>query len=214
MAVSRVPLINAGNGPDEHPTQTLVDLLAIYRAHGRIDNLDITIRGDPKYGRAVRSLVIALALYPKVRINFVSHPAVRIGEDITNLLEKRGIYYEETTELSKEILNRTDVLYLTRIQEERYEDKVLLGEILKGLTTLDLKQVSQLPPNSTILHPLPRNIDLALEVDGDARARYFEQSEHAVAARMAALKEAIEPWTIRNRWLRFEPSMISAPVLS
>ena len=214
MAVSFVPLINAGNESDEHPTQTLVDLLAMYRAHGRIDNLEITIKGDPKYGRAIRSLVIALALYPRVRINFVCHPKVRIGEDITNLLEQRGIYYEETTVLSKQILNRTDVLYLTRIQRERYKDKVLQKEIMKSNSALNLKQVAQLPPNSVILHPLPRYLDVALEVDGDARARYFIQSRDAVAARETVIKEAIEPWTIKNRWLPFEPSMVSAPVLS
>lgn len=182
-SVSKVPIVNAGDGTGEHPTQALLDAYTIQKQFGRLDNLRIVMGGDLKYGRTVRSLCRLLALYPKNHISFVSIPELQIGEDIKQLLDKSGTTYEETSDVNQ-VFPDADVVYWTRLQKERLEKP---GSLDSGGFTLTKDNVSKLPKDAIIMHPLPRIDEINTDVDSDPRAKYFEQAGNGLYIRMALL---------------------------
>jgi aspartate carbamoyltransferase catalytic subunit len=185
-SVSKVPVINAGDGPGEHPTQALLDLYTIKRDFGAIENRKIGMVGDLKNGRTVRSLAQLLQHYPGVELFFVAPKELSIGEDIKEILKEKNIPFHET-ECLEEVLPLLDVLYMTRIQKERFSSEEEY-ERLKNVYILDSAKASTMKPNSIIMHPLPRVGEIATDVDDDVRARYFEQArESGVYVRMALL---------------------------
>jgi aspartate carbamoyltransferase catalytic subunit len=183
---SSVPVINAGDGGHHHPTQTLTDLLTIRRLRGGFSGLTVGFCGDLKFGRTVHSLAKALARYSGVRLIFISPPELKVPEYITQgVLEKGGIPYTETGQLEKVIAD-LDVLYMTRVQRERFfneEDYIRL----KDSYILTMQKMEAARENMIILHPLPRVNEIAVEVDADPRAAYFKQAKYGMYVRMALL---------------------------
>lgn len=177
--ISGVPIVNAGAGKGEHPTQALLDLYTIKHAKGRTDNLHIVIGGDLKHGRTARSLARLIALYPNNRITFVSTPELQIGGDIKDYLNSQGISHAETDALSP-ALRTADVVYWTRLQKERLADPGTVSNFSIGQAELDV-----MPKDAIILHPLPRNDEIQTIVDSDPRAKYFDQVQNGLYIRMA-----------------------------
>ncbi len=188
--VSSVPVINAGDGGNQHPTQTLTDLLTISSEMGRLDNLNIVMVGDLKYGRTVHSLAKAMMRYPNNHFVFVSPKELAMPEYIKEMLTEHGVGYEET-EHFEEGIAKADVLYMTRIQRERFEDMSEYDR-LKDSFILDAKMLSHAKENMIVLHPLPRVNEIAVEVDEDARAKYFAQAEYGMFIRMALILQLID----------------------
>jgi len=207
---SLIPLINAGIGGalGQHPTQAGLDGLTIWKHHGRLDNLTVACVGDPKNGRTIRSLAYLLAKYKGNKIIFVSPPQLRVGRDIIEYLKKHGVAYEERPELDEYVLKQADVVYMTRIQKERFDDPAEY-DLLKGSYVLTLDFVKLMKPNAIIMHPLPRVGEIAVEVDGDIRAKYFQQAQNGLYFRMAVLLLLLKPELFKHRLLDFEPSMLS-----
>ena len=188
VAASKVdcPLINAGDGGHQHPTQTLTDLLTILTRRGRLSHLKIGFCGDLKYGRTVHSLVNALARYEGNEFVFISPEELRVpGHLIENVVKPAHIPYAEVTGL-EEAMADLDILYMTRIQKERFTDA---GEYerLKGSYVLDMPKMALGKADMAVLHPLPRVNEIALAVDDDPRAAYFEQAQNGVYVRMALI---------------------------
>lgn len=183
--VAGVPVINAGDGSGEHPTQSLLDLYTIQKELGAIDGLKVAMVGDLTYGRTVHSLSYMLAKYEKVTVYFVSPENCPIPEKVKAYLDERGVTYFEETDLEK-VSGEVDVLYMTRIQKERFPSG---EEYLKaaGKYVINQEIVDGMKPNAIILHPLPRAGEILPEVDGDARAAYFRQATNGVYIRMALL---------------------------
>lgn len=188
--VSSVPIINAGDGGNQHPTQTLTDLLTISSELGRLDRLTVVMVGDLKYGRTVHSLAKAMMRYRDNHFVFVSPKELAMPEYIRELLTKAGVSYEETESL-EEGIEKADVLYMTRIQRERFEDMDEY-ERLKDSFILDKKILSHAKQQMIVLHPLPRVNEIAVEVDEDARAKYFAQAEYGMFIRMALILQLIQ----------------------
>ena len=188
--VSSIPIINAGDGPGQHPTQALLDLYTIQRELGHIDNITIAMVGDLKNGRTVRSLAYLLGKYTGITIVFVSPKELCINSDIKSYLDKHDVTYSEVDDLES-IIGTVDVVYQTRIQKERFEDE---GSYLKykGRYIITLKQVDLMKPTAIIMHPLPRVDEIAPEVDGSPHAAYFKQAKYGVLVRMALLKFVFE----------------------
>lgn len=182
---SRIPVINAGDGGHMHPTQTLLDMMTIRELKGRLGNFTIGMCGDLKFGRTVHSLVNALARYPGVRFVFISPPELRIPDYITEMLDDKGIPYEETIRLEDSI-TKLDILYMTRVQRERFfneEDYIRL----KDFYILDKRLMNMAKNDMYVLHPLPRVNEISTEVDSDPRAAYFKQVQYGVYVRMAII---------------------------
>jgi aspartate carbamoyltransferase catalytic subunit len=180
-AVSRVPVINAGDGHGgQHPTQALLDLYTIHRARGTLDGLTIAMVGELDQGRTVRSLAYLLSKFERVKIHFVSPPEVRMQADILAHLEEHGTWYEQVSDLQA-VVPVADVVYQTRIQPDRVRAHDLSRYAL-GAATL-----SRMKPEAIVLHPLPRTVELDRAVDGDPRARYFQQATNGLYVRMALL---------------------------
>ena len=188
--VSSVPIINAGDGPGQHPTQALLDLYTIQRELGYIDNITIAMVGDLKNGRTVRSLAYLLGKYTGITIVFVSPQELGISPDIKSYLEKHNVAYSEVEDLES-VLPDVDVVYQTRIQKERFESEESYLKH-KGRYVITLKQVALLKPTAIIMHPLPRVDEIAPEVDGSPHAAYFKQAKYGVLVRMALLKFVFE----------------------
>ncbi|WLF79192.1 Carbamoyl-phosphate synthase [Lodderomyces elongisporus] len=186
---SPVPIINAGNGTKEHPTQALLDLFTIREELGTVNGITVTFMGDLKYGRPVHSLVHLLRHY-QVRVQLVSPPELQIPKDIKDLLVKNNMLVAESETLTKEILARSDVLYCTRVQEERFEDKEQYHR-LKDTYIVDNKLLSNAKQHMCVMHPLPRTNEIREEVDFDQRAAYFRQMKHGLYIRMALLAMVI-----------------------
>lgn len=183
---SSIPVINAGDGGHQHPTQTLTDLLTILTRRGRLSHLKIGFCGDLKYGRTVHSLVNALARYEGNEFVFISPEELRVpGHLIENVVKPAHIPYAEVTGL-EEAMADLDILYMTRIQKERFTDA---GEYerLKGSYVLDMPKMVLGKADMAVLHPLPRVNEIALAVDDDPRAAYFEQAQNGVYVRMALI---------------------------
>ena len=184
-AVVDVPVINAGDGPHEHPTQALLDLYTIHEELGGIDGLRIALVGDLKYGRAVRSLALLLTQARNTELIFVSPPSTRMGDDVTVALDQAGVRYSAETDLRR-VLPSVDVVYQTRVQRERFPTD---GEYhaARGQYVIDKAAMRLLTPHGILLHPLPRVDEIAPEVDDDPRAAHFRQAKNGVYVRMALL---------------------------
>ncbi len=183
-----IPVINAGDGSREHPTQALLDLYTISNELGDIDNLNIAIVGDLKYGRAPRSLALLLCQTRGTQVTFLAPPAVPVGDDIKQALERNGVRYREAT--SFEDIKDADVVYQTRIQRERFSDEESY-ERSRGYYVIDRSVMDTLKPNAIVLHPLPRVDEISPEVDDDPRAAWFRQAENGVYVRMALLDQLL-----------------------
>lgn len=183
---SGVPIINAGDGPGQHPTQALLDLYTIRRELGRTEDLAVAFVGDPKHGRTIRSLAYLLGRYRDVRMHFISPPDLRVGRDIIEYLDRHGVRYEEGEDL-QEVVSGLDVLYQTRIQKERFADP---GEYerCRGRYCIDSELVARMKEPSIIMHPLPRVDEILPEVDASPKAAYFRQARYGVLVRMALLQ--------------------------
>lgn len=179
-----IPVINAGAGSEEHPTQAFLDLYTMWREFGKIDGLNIALVGDLKYGRTVHSLAYLLSKY-NVNLQFVSPPTLRIRDEVSGDLKKLGIKFEEKTEL-KEVLPTIDVLYLTRIQKERFPD-LAEYEKVKGYYRITAELLKETRSNMIVMHPLPRLDEIDAAVDATPHARYFKQVFYGVVTRMALL---------------------------
>ncbi len=186
-AVSRVPVVNAGDGAGQHPTQALLDLYTIQKEIGRIDGLRIAMVGDLAQGRTVRSLAYLLSKYQGVTLYFVAPPLLKMKEDILEHLREHEVRYEEESDLNK-VLPEVDVVYQTRVQKERFGDRVADYEKCRGLYILDRSSLTRMRSGAIIMHPLPRVDEITMEVDHDPRAAYFRQAQNGLYVRMAILK--------------------------
>ena len=181
-----VPVINAGDGGHCHPTQTLADLLTIYRENGHFDGLTVGCCGDLKYGRTVHSLLAALTRYQDIKVVLISPEELRLPEYLKHeVLEKNGISYTEVTSLEDNI-GQLDVLYMTRIQRERFDDPKVY-ERLKDCYTLTPEKLAIAKSTMRVLHPLPRVNEISVKVDDDPRAAYFRQALNGKYMRMALI---------------------------
>lgn len=182
---SGIPVINAGDGGHQHPTQTLTDLLTIRSLKGRLDNFTIGLCGDLKFGRTVHSLIDALVRYENIRFIFISPEELRVPDYITEMLRARKIPYEEVIRL-EDVMPGLDMLYMTRVQKERFfneEDYIRL----KDFYVLDTAKMALAKEDMLVLHPLPRVNEISVEVDQDPRAAYFKQAQYGVYVRMALI---------------------------
>lgn len=182
---SSIPVINAGDGGHQHPTQTLTDLMTIRSLKGRLSDFTIGLCGDLKFGRTVHSLINALVRYPGIRFLFISPEELRIPDYITDMLKEKNIPYEEKIRL-EDVMGELDLLYMTRVQKERFfneEDYVRL----KDFYILDEAKMKLAKPDMIVLHPLPRVNEISVEVDDDPRAAYFRQVQYGVYVRMALI---------------------------
>lgn len=181
-----IPVINAGDGGHSHPTQTMTDLLTVYREKGRLDNLTIGLCGDLKFGRTVHSLVKAMCRYSNIMFVLIAPKELAMPDYIkTDYLDKNGMEYIETDKM-EDVMPQLDVLYMTRVQRERFfsEDEYLKH---KDAFILDLEKLKNAKSDLTIMHPLPRVNEIATEVDDDPRAKYFEQVLNGKYMRMALI---------------------------
>ena len=187
---SKIPVINAGDGGHSHPTQTLLDMMTIRRRKGRLDNLTIGFCGDLKFGRTVHSLIKSLARYDNVKFVLISPEELRVPDYIINeVLEPRGIPYIETRNLEG-ALPDLDILYMTRVQRERFTD-LMEYERVKNVYILRNKMLEHTRPNLRILHPLPRVNEIAYDVDDNPKAYYFQQAQNGLYAREAILCDVL-----------------------
>lgn len=183
-----VPVINAGDGAGQHPTQTLLDLYTIKKEIGSIDNIKIALIGDLKYGRTVHSLANALTLYDNVELYFVSPDKLKMPQEILHDLDKAGMSYSETSNIS-DVIDKVNVLYVTRIQKERFADIDDYLEI-KGAYIINKKMLEG--KDLIVMHPLPRIDEIDGDVDDTKYNKYFTQAANAVPVRMAILKTLIK----------------------
>lgn len=187
---SSIPVINAGDGGHQHPTQTLTDLLTIRSLKGRLNNFTIGLCGDLKFGRTVHSLINALVRYEGIKFIFISPEELKVPDYITDMLKEKNIPYEEVIRL-EDTMPKLDLLYMTRVQKERFfneEDYVRL----KDFYILDKSKMEQAKPDMMVLHPLPRVNEISVEVDDDPRAAYFKQVQYGVYVRMALILTLLE----------------------
>jgi len=178
------PVINAGDGVGEHPTQALLDLFTIKQELGRIDGLTVTMLGDLKFGRTVHSLARLLSLF-KVRLNYVAPETLRMPGALVSELSTQGLDQSESTRL-EDVLPKTDVLYVTRVQKERFESEAAY-ETVRGSYVINPDLLKKAKEEMIVMHPLPRVGEIAMEVDQDPRAAYFRQMEYGLFTRMALL---------------------------
>lgn len=182
---SLIPVINAGDGGHQHPTQTLTDLQTIRSLHGDLNNFTIGLCGDLKFGRTVHSLINALVRYEGIKFIFISPEELKIPDYVTDMLREKGIPFQEVIRL-EDVMPELDLLYMTRVQKERFfneEDYVRL----KDFYVLTKEKTELAKPDMLVLHPLPRVNEIAVEIDDDPRAAYFKQAQFGVYVRMALI---------------------------
>lgn len=184
--VSRCPIINAGDGAGEHPTQALLDIYTIKRELGRIDGLNVTLLGDLKYGRAIRSLLKLLPAYKGVKIYLVSPQELRLPASHREYLKNKKVNFHELKYLDP-VLRHTDVLYTTRVQKERFASRAEYERLRKSYR-IDHDTLKKLKKRAIVMNPLPRVAEITKEVDEDPRAAYFRQAQNGLYIRMALLK--------------------------
>lgn len=187
--ISPVPIVNAGDGANQHPSQTMLDLYSIYKTQGTLENQVITMVGDLKYGRTVHSLLEAMHFW-NPRFNFVACEELRMPDKYKRFCEMHGIEYRETTDFSEDVINESDILYMTRVQGERFSD-VLEYERTKSLYTLHNDMLKNSKPNLKVLHPLPRITEISQDVDDNPKAYFFQQAKNGLYARQAILCRAL-----------------------
>lgn len=188
---SLIPVINAGDGGHQHPTQTLTDLLTIKQKKGRLDNLTVGLCGDLKFGRTVHSLISALVRYKNVKFVLISPEELKVPSYIKEeVLDANGVEYKEVEKL-EDAMADLDILYMTRIQKERFfnEEEYLR---MKGFYILDEKKMALAKDDMIVMHPLPRVNEISVAVDNDPRANYFEQAQYGVYVRMALILTLLE----------------------
>ncbi len=182
---SEIPVINAGDGGHQHPTQTLADLMTIRSMHGKLDGFKIGLCGDLKFGRTVHSLINALVRYENISFVFISPPELKVPDYITDMLKEKNIPYQEVIKL-EDVISGLDMLYMTRVQKERFfneEDYVRL----KDFYILTKEKMDLASKDMLVLHPLPRVNEISVEVDDDPRACYFKQVKYGMYVRMALI---------------------------
>jgi aspartate carbamoyltransferase catalytic subunit len=190
--ISPVPVINAGDGAGQHPTQALLDLFTLYRQFQRIDGLKVAMVGDLRYGRTVRSLAYLLSKYPDVELWFVAPPVSQMHEDIKAFLDRQGVRWHDAQELDP-ILREVDCIYMTRIQKERFLD-VREFEQANNKFRLTPENVATMRPDAIVMHPLPRVGEIDPAVDADPRALYFQQARNGLWIRMAVILYCLGHW--------------------
>ncbi|WP_407405736.1 aspartate carbamoyltransferase [Sodaliphilus sp.] len=187
--ISPVPIINAGDGANQHPSQTMLDLYSIYKTQGRLNDLTITMVGDLKYGRTVHSLLEAMQ-YFNPTFNFVACDELQMPAQYKRFCDEHGIKYHETTAFDEAIINETDILYMTRVQRERFSD-LMEYERVKSLYTLRASMLDGSKDNLRVLHPLPRITEIDQDVDDSPKAYYFQQAQNGLYARQAIICRAL-----------------------
>ena len=181
---SRVPVVNAGDGANQHPSQTLLDMYSMMKTQGHLDHLKIAMVGDMKYGRTVHSLIQAMADFEPT-FYFVSPDELKMPDEYKQFLDQRGIKYEEHKDMNA-VLNEADILYMTRVQKERFAD-LMEYERVKNIYVLRNEMLANTKPNLKILHPLPRVNEISEDVDTNPKAYYFQQAENGMYTRMAII---------------------------
>ena len=183
--VADVPVINAGDGANQHPTQTLLDMYSILKTQGTLDNINIFLIGDLKYGRTVHSLIMAMSQFENPIFNFIAPDELAMPEEYKLFLKEKGIRYFEHTEINENI-NHADIIYMTRVQKERFMDPIEYEKV-KNVYILRNKMLANTKPNMRILHPLPRVNEIHPDVDSNEKAYYFEQARNGVYTRQAII---------------------------
>lgn len=189
--ISPVPIINAGDGPGEHPTQAILDLYTIKKEFGDINDFKIAMIGDLLYGRTIHSLIHLFKLCKNIKVFLVSPEELRLPEEYKSFLKDQGIEFYETDLLGK-MIPHVDILYVTRIQKERFTSQLLYDRV-KNSFLINSESIRQLEKKSIIMHPLPRVNEIAREIDSDSRAAYFRQAQNGLYIRMAILQ-----WILGN----------------
>lgn len=187
--LSTVPVINAGDGANQHPTQTMLDMYSVYKTQGTLENQTITIVGDLKYGRTVHSLIIGMSHFnPTFR--FIAPEELKLPDSYKRFCDEHHIKYEESSDFSEDILNESDILYMTRVQRERFTD-LMEYEKVKNVYILRKDMLENTRDNLRILHPLPRVNEIQQDVDDSPKAYYFEQARNGVFARQAVICDSL-----------------------
>lgn len=187
--VTETPVINAGDGANQHPSQTMLDLYSIYKTQGTLENLTITMVGDLKYGRTVHSLLMAMR-YFNPTFRFVACDELAMPREYMDFCDKNGIRYSVHRDFSPEVINTSDIIYMTRVQRERFTD-IMEYERVKDLYSLNNAMLADSRDNLRILHPLPRVNEIAQDVDDNPKAYYFEQARNGLYARQALICRAL-----------------------
>lgn len=187
--VTDTPIINAGDGAHQHPSQTMLDLYSIYKTQGTLENLTITMVGDLKYGRTVHSLLMAMQ-YFNPTFNFVACDELKMPAEYKEFCDQKGIKYTEHKEFSQEVINSSDIIYMTRVQRERFTD-IMEYEKVKNLYNLHNAMLDNSKDNLRILHPLPRVNEIDQDVDDNPKAYYFQQAQNGLYARQAIICRAL-----------------------
>ena len=189
--VASVPILSAGDGPGQHPTQALLDVYTIKKEIGRLDGIKMAMVGDLANGRTVRSLAYLMTKYADVKLYFVAPDVVRMKDDIKEYLTRSGVWFEERKDLMS-LVKEVDVVYQTRIQRERFGDRTEDYEKARGSYIIDASVMEALPQHARVLHPLPRVDEIDPEVDSDPRAAYFRQAHNGLYIRMALLQMVLD----------------------
>ena len=187
--VTNIPIINAGDGANQHPSQTMLDLYSIRKTQGKLEDLTITMVGDLKYGRTVHSLIVGMSHFNPT-FHFVAPNELRMPDEQKNFCDAHGIKYEEHTEFTEEIINQTDILYMTRVQRERFTD-LEEYERVKNVYILRNSMLKNSRENLRILHPLPRVNEIAYDVDDNPKAYYIQQARNGLFARQAIICDVL-----------------------
>lgn len=187
--VTDIPIINAGDGANQHPSQTMLDLYSIYKTQGTLENLTITLVGDLKYGRTVHSLIMAMR-YFNPTFRFVACQELGMPAEYKTFCDENGIRYTEHTDFSPEVINSSDIIYMTRVQRERFAD-IMEYERVKDLYNLNSSMLTGARENMRILHPLPRVNEISQDVDDNPHAYYFDQARNGLYARQAIICRAL-----------------------
>ena len=187
--VAPVPIVNAGDGANQHPSQTMLDLYSIYKTQGTLESLNIYLVGDLKYGRTVHSLIMAMRHFNPT-FHFIAPKELAMPEEYKIYCQNHGIKYEEHEEFNSEVISQADILYMTRVQRERFTD-LMEYERVKDVYILRADMLKDSRPNMKILHPLPRVNEIAYDVDNNPHAYYFEQAHNGLFARQAIICDVL-----------------------
>ena len=187
--VTSIPIINAGDGANQHPSQTMLDMYSIYKTQGKLEGLTITMVGDLKYGRTVHSLIEGMSHF-NPKFYFIAPEELKLPEIYKQFLEENNISFKECIDFSEEIINQSDILYMTRVQRERFTD-LMEYEKVKNVYILKNRMLINSKPNLRILHPLPRVNEIDSDVDVNPKAYYFEQARNGVYARQAIICDVL-----------------------
>ena len=187
--VAPVPILNAGDGANQHPSQTMLDLYSIYKTQGTLENLNIYLVGDLKYGRTVHSLLMAMRHFNPT-FHFIAPEELKMPEEYKTYCRAQGIRYEEHTEFNENTIAEADILYMTRVQRERFTD-LMEYERVKDVSILKNSMLEKTRPNLRVLHPLPRVNEIAYDVDSNEKAYYFQQAHNGLFARQALICDSL-----------------------